>query len=53
VLGRPNGWPGERWLDIRRLSILEPVMRQHFIDGFSSHTGFPLTGAEQLIYGPI
>ena len=22
VLGNTNGWPGERWLDIRRLSVL-------------------------------
>ena len=65
VLGRPNGWPGERWLDIRRLSILEPIMRRRFemcarkrfdaiepdnIDGFSNRTGFPLTAREQLRY---
>ncbi len=27
VKGRPNGWPGERWLDIRRLGILGPIMK--------------------------
>ena len=27
VLGRPNGWPGERWLDVRRLGALEPILR--------------------------
>ncbi|CAN5191681.1 hypothetical protein BH18ACT4_BH18ACT4_15040 [soil metagenome] len=26
VLGRNNGWPGEKWLDIRRLDILGPIM---------------------------
>jgi hypothetical protein len=30
VLGRPNGWPGERWLDIRSLSVLEPIMTERF-----------------------
>ena len=65
VLGRPNGWPGERWLDIRRLSVLEPIMtarmqmcrRKGFdalepdnIDGYTNRTGFPLTAREQLTY---
>jgi len=28
VLGRPYpGWPGERWLDIRNISVLGPIMR--------------------------
>ncbi len=65
VLGKTNGWPGERWLDIRRLSILEPIMRARFalcarkgfdgveadnVDGYENPTGFPLTGADQLTY---
>jgi hypothetical protein len=65
VLGRPNGWPGERWLDIRRRAVLEPIMRRRFemcarkrfdavepdnIDGFENHTGFSLTAREQLRY---
>jgi hypothetical protein len=65
VLGRGNGWPGERWLDIRRLSVLEPIMsarmrmcrRKGFdalepdnIDGYTNDTGFPLTAGEQLTY---
>ncbi len=65
VLGKPNGWPGERWLDIRQLSVLEPIMRARMelckhkgfdgiepdnIDGYENDTGFPLTGAEQLTY---
>ena len=65
VLGRSNGWPGERWLDIRRLSLLEPLMaarirmcaRKGFdalepdnIDGYSNRTGFPLTARDQLSY---
>src|SRR5207245_9378608 len=27
VLGKTNGWPGERWLDIRRLAVLAPILR--------------------------
>src|SRR5438034_3938661 len=26
VLGRRNGWPGERWLDIRQTDVLQPIM---------------------------
>jgi hypothetical protein len=65
VLGRPNGWPGERWLDIRQLSVLEPIMIKRFkmcrqkrfdalepdnIDGWENNTGFPITGSEQVAY---
>lgn len=65
VLGASNGWPGERWLDIRRLGVLEPIMRARLalcrhkgfdgveadnVDGYGNHTGFALTGAEQLVY---
>jgi hypothetical protein len=65
VLGRSNGWPGERWLDIRKRKILEPIMRARMdicrrkgfdaiefdnVDGYQNTTGFPLTGADQLRY---
>jgi hypothetical protein len=65
VLGRTNGWPGERWLDIRQLSILEPIMTARFqmcahkgfdavepdnIDGYENSTGFPITATQQLTY---
>ena len=65
VLGRSNGWPGERWLDIRRRGVLRPIMearldmcaRKGFdavefdnVDGYANRTGFPLTGADQLRY---
>jgi hypothetical protein len=65
VLGRRNGWPGERWLDIRRLKVLEPIMTRRFrlcagkgfdavepdnIDGYANDTGFPITAREQLRY---
>jgi len=65
VLGRSNGWPGERWLDIRQLGVLEPIMTARFqmckekgfdavepdnIEGYANNSGFPLTAQEQLTY---
>lgn len=63
LLGRANGWPGERWLDIRDPAKLEPVLAKRFdmcaakgfdavepdlMDGYEADTGFPLTAAHQL-----
>jgi hypothetical protein len=65
LLGEPNGWPGERWLDIRRLEWLGPIMEARLdlcrdkgfdgvevdnVDGYANETGFPLTAADQLAY---
>jgi hypothetical protein len=65
VLGKSNGWPGERWLDIRALSVLKPIMRARVakcrrkgfdavefdnVDAYQNASGFPLTGADQLRY---
>ncbi|MFI8994772.1 endo alpha-1,4 polygalactosaminidase [Streptomyces sp. NPDC053542] len=63
VIGRSNGWEGERWLDIRRLDVLEPLLAKRFdmcrdkgfdaiepdnVDGYANRSGFPLTAAHQL-----
>ncbi len=66
VLGRYlDGWAGERWLDIRRLDILIPIMRARLeqaankgcngvdpdnVDGYSNNTGFALSYDDQLAY---
>jgi hypothetical protein len=66
VRGRPlDGWPGERWLDIRRLDLLGPAIGARLdlckakgfaavepdnIDGYANESGFPLTAADQLAY---
>lgn len=66
VLGKADpGWTEEKWLDIRQLSILEPIMEARFklckekgfdaieadnVDGFQNNTGFPITAAQQLTY---
>ena len=65
ILGAGNGWPGERWLDIRALGVIEPIIAARLdmcagkgfdgvefdnIDAYANHSGFPLTAAEQLRY---
>ncbi len=65
TLGRKNGWPGERWLDIRQLSVLEPIMTKRFqmcqekgfdavepdnMEAFSNKSGFEITASQQLAY---
>ena len=65
LLGRSDGWQGERWLDIRRTGLLEPIIAKRFdmcrakgfdavepdnVDGYSNDTGFPLTAADQLVF---
>lgn len=64
VLGNPlDGWEGERWVDIRRLDVLGPILEARLdrcrqrgfdavefdnVDGYTNDTGFPLTAADQL-----
>jgi hypothetical protein len=66
VLGRDyEGWPGEKWLDIRRIDLLAPIMDARLdlcaskgfdavepdnIDIHTNRTGFPLSYADQLAY---
>lgn len=65
VKGANNGWPGEKWLDIRQIAILGPIMQSRIamckskgfdavefdnVDGYSNKSGFPLTYADQLQY---
>ncbi len=68
VLGRGNGWKGERWLDIRRTDLLEPLMSARLdmcakkgfdavepdnMDGYRNRTGFDLTATDQLRYNRL
>ena len=65
LLGTNDGWPGEQWLDIRQISVLQPIMAARFaackakgfdgieadlVDSYTDQTGFPLTAADQLRY---
>ncbi|WP_435057561.1 endo alpha-1,4 polygalactosaminidase [Streptomyces sp. bgisy060] len=68
LLGKGNGWEGERWLDVRRTDLLEPLMAKRLdmcrdkgfdavepdnMDGYKNDTGFPLTAADQLRYNRL
>jgi hypothetical protein len=63
LLGPSNHWARERWLDIRRIDALAPILRARFarcrakgfdavepdnVDAYSNDSGFPLTAADQL-----
>jgi hypothetical protein len=66
VLGRDyEGWPGEKWLDIRRIDLVAPIMLARLdlcaAKGFdavepdnmeihTNRTGFPIRYADQLRY---
>lgn len=66
ILGNDyRGWPGEKWLDIRKIDLLAPLMAARLdlaaekgcdgvdpdnINGFANDTGFPLTHQDQLQY---
>ncbi len=66
VLGKEmSGWPDERWLDIRRVDLLLPIMAGRMdtcaakgfdavepdnVDGYRNDSGFPLTAEDQLAY---
>jgi len=64
VLGAPlEGWAGERWLDVRRLDLLGPILERRLdlcqakgfdgvefdnVDAYANPSGFPLTAGDQL-----
>ncbi|MFV0426839.1 MAG: endo alpha-1,4 polygalactosaminidase [Beutenbergiaceae bacterium] len=66
TIGEPlDDWPGESWLDIREVEVLEPIMAARMdqcadkgfdgvdpdnIDGYDAETGFGLTEADALGY---
>ncbi|MEX2105788.1 MAG: endo alpha-1,4 polygalactosaminidase [Solirubrobacterales bacterium] len=58
-----EGYPDERWLDIREIGVLAPILRRRFeickrkgfdavepdnLAGFENETGFPLSPRDQL-----
>ncbi|MFB9442412.1 endo alpha-1,4 polygalactosaminidase [Dactylosporangium vinaceum] len=60
-----DGWPGEKWLDIRQWNVLEPLLTARFkqckdkgfdavepdnVDGYSNSSGFPLSAGDQLTF---
>src|SRR5688572_10698742 len=69
VLGKPlDGWPGERWLDIRKINRLRPIMEARMdrcagkgfdgiefdnVDGYQNASGFPLKKSHQIAYNEM
>ncbi len=65
VLGKTNGWPGERWVDIRQIDKLSAIMKARLdqakasgcdaveadnVDGYSNNTGFSISASDQVKY---
>jgi hypothetical protein len=64
VIGKDYfGWQGEKWLDIRQIEKLAPIMRARLdlckakgfdgvdadnVDGYNNDTGFTITAADQI-----
>ena len=60
-----SGWAGERWLDIRALPALQPILARRLdlcrdkgfdgvllrnLDGYQNSSGFPLSAKDQLAF---
>jgi hypothetical protein len=58
-----GGWPDERWVDIRQIALLQPIITERFdmcrskgfdaiepdlADAYANSTGFPITAADQI-----
>ncbi|MCO5997561.1 endo alpha-1,4 polygalactosaminidase [Actinoallomurus rhizosphaericola] len=66
VIGKKlDGWPKERWLDIRRLDVLQKIWAKRLdqckakgfdgvepdnVDAYQADSGFPLTAKQQLAF---
>jgi hypothetical protein len=63
--GTVDGWPDERWLDIRQLEVLRPLLvarldlcaqkgfdgvEPDWLDSFQQDTGFPISAEQQLTF---
>ncbi len=69
VLGNSlSGWPDEKWLDIRRIDLLQPIMTARMdsakakgcdgvdpdnVDAFTNNTGLDLTYDDQITYNTM
>lgn len=66
VIGRDyTGWPGEKWLDVRRIDLLAPILRARLdlcaakgfdgvepdnVEVVDNDTGFPISYQDELAY---
>jgi hypothetical protein len=69
VLGKVlDGWPDEKWLDVRQTEVLDPIMRARAqkcrtagfdaidwdnVDGYANDNGFGFTAQDQLAYNQL
>ncbi len=69
VIGKDySGWAGEKWLDIRKLDVIAPIMEKRFdickekgfdaiepdnIDGYLQDTGFAITYEDQIKFNKL
>jgi hypothetical protein len=68
VIGKSNDWEGEKWLDIRKIDILKPIMAARIklavekncdavdpdnVEGYDNESGFPLTAKDQIAYNTM
>lgn len=69
ILGNAiGGWPSEKWIDVRALATLRPIMEARAdiakskgfdaiewdcVDNYEQATGFPLTQADQFAYNTM
>ena len=66
IIGKTlDGWPDEKWLDVRALDVLGPLLEARLdmavakgcdgvepdnVDGWDNASGFPLSGADQIAF---
>lgn len=65
VIGNPTGWEDERWLDIRRIDVIGPIIGRRIAlaaakgcdaiepdqnNGWENDSGFPLTRADSIAW---
>jgi hypothetical protein len=66
ILGNTlDGWPDEKWVDIRQITILGPILEARMdvavasgcdgieadnVDGYQNSSGFPITYSDQLAF---
>ncbi|EWC44161.1 hypothetical protein DRE_06986 [Drechslerella stenobrocha 248] len=63
-----DGWPGEKWLDVRQISILKPIMAARAatakakgfdgidwdnVDGYTQKSGFSINYAQQIAFNKM
>ncbi len=63
-----DDWPGEKWLDVRKISTLKPIMQERMdlavskgchaidpdnVDGYTQDSGFSIKSSDQLAYNKM